>query len=123
MSQLFDSDEWNNLARRVMIKDLRCGISEKTLNKVLGKTEYKIPVFTCQLAQDSTDQPKKLKGIKRLEVKLDGVRVLAVVDATVMSPCSVAMAKSLKTFHRLQTPSKMPASTFNGVAAQVVALC
>ena len=76
----FDSEEWNNLARRVLIKDLRCGISEKTLNKVLGKTEYKIPVFTCQLAQDSTDQPKKLKGIKRLEVKLDGVRVLAVVD-------------------------------------------
>ena len=80
MSQDFDSDEWNNLARRVLIKDLRCGISEKTLNKVLGKTEYKIPVFTCQLAQDSTDQPKKLRGIKRLEVKLDGVRVLAVVD-------------------------------------------
>ena len=76
----FDSEEWNNLARRVLTKDLRCGISEKTLNKVLGKTEYKIPVFTCQLAQDSTDQPKKLKGIKRLEVKLDGVRVLAVVD-------------------------------------------
>ena len=80
LSQEFDSDEWNNLARRVMIKDLRCGISEKTLNKVLGKTEYKIPVFTCQLAQDSTDQPKKLKGIKRLECKLDGVRVLAVID-------------------------------------------
>jgi DNA ligase-1 len=68
----FDSVEWNNLCRRVLIKDLRCGISEKTLNKVLGRTEWKIPVFTCQLAQDSTDQPKKLKGIKRLEVKLDG---------------------------------------------------
>ena len=80
LSQEFDSDEWNNLARRVLIKDLRCGISEKTLNKVLGKTEYRIPIFSCQLAQDSTDQPKKLKGIKRLEVKLDGVRVLAVID-------------------------------------------
>jgi DNA ligase-1 len=80
MSQQFDSDEWNNLARRVLIKDLRCGISEKTLNKVLGKTEYKIPVFTCQLAQDSTDKPKKMTGVKRLEVKLDGVRVLAVVS-------------------------------------------
>jgi DNA ligase-1 len=76
----FDSLEWNNLCRRVLIKDLRCGISEKTLNKVLGKTEWRIPVFTCQLAQDSTDQPKKLKGIKRLECKLDGVRVLAVVE-------------------------------------------
>jgi DNA ligase-1 len=79
----FDSDEWNNLARRVMIKDLRCGVSEKTINKVVGKTEYRIPVFSCQLAQDSTDQPKKLRGIKRLEVKLDGVRVLAVVSGGV----------------------------------------
>ena len=76
----FDSVEWNNLCRRVITKDLRCGISEKTLNKVLGRTEWRIPVFTCQLAQDSTDQPKKLKGIKRLECKLDGVRVLAVID-------------------------------------------
>jgi DNA ligase-1 len=80
VSQLFDSEEWNNVARRVLIKDLRCGISEKTLNKVLGKTEWKIPTFTCQLATDSTDRPAKMKGIKRLEVKLDGVRVLAVVS-------------------------------------------
>ena len=79
ISEQFDSEEWNGLARRVLIKDLRCGISEKTLNKVLGKTDWKIPVFSCQLAQDSTDQPKKLKGNKRLEVKLDGVRVLAVI--------------------------------------------
>ena len=79
VSQQFDSEEWNNLARRVLIKDLRCGISEKTLNKVLSKSEYRIPVFTCQLAQDSTDRPAKMKGIKRLECKLDGVRVLAVV--------------------------------------------
>ena len=78
----FDSYEWNNLARRVLIKDLRCGISEKTLNKVLGKTEWRIPVFSCQLAQDSTDQPKKLKGSKRLECKLDGVRVLAVIQGS-----------------------------------------
>lgn len=80
MSQQFDSDEWNGLARRVLIKDLRCGISEKTINKVVGRTEYRIPVFSCQLAQDSADHPKKLRGVKRLEVKLDGVRVLAVID-------------------------------------------
>jgi DNA ligase-1 len=79
VAEQFDSDEWNGLARRVLIKDLRCGISEKTLNKVLKNTLWAIPVFSCQLAQDSTDQPRKLKGIKRLEVKLDGVRVLAVV--------------------------------------------
>lgn len=79
-AEFFDDEEWNTVCRRVIIKDLRCGISEKTLNKILGKTDWKIPVFTCQLAQDSTDQPKKLKGVKRLEPKLDGVRVLAVVQ-------------------------------------------
>jgi DNA ligase-1 len=79
MSQQFDSDEWNLICVPVIRKDLRCGITDKTLNKVLGKTQYRIPVFSCQLAQDSTDRPAKMKGIKRLEVKLDGVRVLAVV--------------------------------------------
>jgi DNA ligase-1 len=81
-AEQFDSDEWNMLCRRVLIKDLRCGISEKTINKVVGKTEWRIPVFNVQLAQDSTDQPKKMKGIKRLEVKLDGVRVIAVVQGS-----------------------------------------
>jgi DNA ligase 1 len=85
MSEQFDSVEWNNLCRRVIIKDLRCGISEKTLNKVLGRTEWKIPVFTCQLATDSNDHVNKMKGIKRLEQKLDGVRVLAIMTKTTTS--------------------------------------
>ena len=81
MSEQFDSVEWNDLCRRVIIKDLRCGISEKTLNKVLGNTEWKIPVFTCQLATDSEKHTGKMVGKKRIEQKLDGVRVLAVVSA------------------------------------------
>lgn len=85
MSEQFDSVEWNGLARRVIIKDLRCGISEKTLNKVLGNTEWKIPVFTCQLATDSEKHVAKMTGHKRLEQKLDGVRVLAVVTKTTVN--------------------------------------
>ena len=85
MSEQFDSVEWNNLCRRVIIKDLRCGISEKTLNKVLGNTEWKIPVFTCQLATDSVKHVAKMKGVKRLEQKLDGVRVLAVMTKTTVN--------------------------------------
>ena len=85
MSEQFDSVEWNNLCRRVIIKDLRCGISEKTLNKVLGNTEWKIPVFTCQLATDSEKHTAKMKGIKRLEQKLDGVRVLAVMTKSTVN--------------------------------------
>lgn len=80
LSEQFDSEEWNGLCRRVILKDLRCGISEKTLNKVLKNSDYVIPVFECQLAQDSGGHPNKMTGEKRLECKLDGVRVLALVD-------------------------------------------
>ena len=74
MSQRFDSDEWNNFCRNVIRKDMRCGISEKTFNKVC-KDRYEIPVFGCQLATNSEGRPE-MKGLKRLEPKLDGVRVL-----------------------------------------------
>lgn len=80
VSQQFDSDEWNSVCRRVLIKDFRCGISVKTLNKILANTDWAIPVFSCQLATDSSDQSSKMTGIKRLEYKLDGVRALAVVN-------------------------------------------
>jgi len=85
MSEQFDSAEWNGLCRRVIIKDLRCGISEKTLNKVLENTEWKIPVFTCQLATDSEKHTAKMTGLKRIEQKLDGVRVLAVITKTTVN--------------------------------------
>lgn len=82
MSEQFDSLEWNSLCRRVIIKDLRCGITERTLNKVLANSEWRIPVFECQLATDSNKHSGKMTGIKRLEQKLDGVRVLAMVTKT-----------------------------------------
>ena len=82
MAEQFDSLEWNNVCRRVLIKDLRCGITERTLNKVLGNTDWAIPVFTCQLASDSNKHVAKMEGVKRLEQKLDGVRVLAVMTKT-----------------------------------------
>jgi DNA ligase-1 len=80
VSQEFDSEQWNAMCRRVLIKDLRCGISEKTLNKVLANTPWEIPVFACQLAKDSSDRAQDMTGPKRLEVKLDGVRVIAILS-------------------------------------------
>ena len=72
-------DQWNRFYRRILIKDLRCGVSEKTVNKVAKKfPQYSIPVFTCALAHDSANHEKKMIGKKQIEVKLDGVRVLAV---------------------------------------------
>jgi len=72
-------EQWNGFYRRILIKDLRCGMSEKTVNKVAKEfPQYAIPVFTCSLAHDSANHPKKMIGMKQIEVKLDGVRVLAV---------------------------------------------
>lgn len=75
----FDSVHWNELCRGVLRKDLRAGISDKTLNKVLGKTKYKVPTFSCQLATSCEDRPE-MRGKKRIEPKLDGVRVLMVAE-------------------------------------------
>ena len=72
--------EWNSFYRRVLIKDLRCGVSEKTVNKVAKKfPKYAIPIFSCPLAHDSANHEKKMIGDKQIEIKLDGVRVLTII--------------------------------------------
>ena len=75
--------QWNGWYRRILIKDLRCGTSEKTINKVVEKkyADYAIPVFSCQLAHDSANHESKVTGKKLIEVKLDGVRVITIVRA------------------------------------------
>lgn len=74
-------DEWNYWYRRILIKDLRCGVSEKTINKVLKGTDIPlVPVFECMLAHDGANHEKKIAGKKLLEPKLDGVRCLTVID-------------------------------------------
>jgi DNA ligase-1 len=74
--------QWNDWYRRILIKDLRCGVSEKTVNKVLKAfPEIKsVPVFECMLAHDGANHEKKIAGKKLLEPKLDGVRVLTFVN-------------------------------------------
>jgi DNA ligase-1 len=75
--------QWNDFYRRILIKDLRCGVSEKTVNTVAKKQkkdQYRVPVFECMLAHDGANHESKITGIKLLEPKLDGVRCLTVVD-------------------------------------------
>ena len=76
--------EWNMWYRRILIKDMRCGTSDSTVNKHADK-QYHIPVFSCQLAHDGANHESKVAGKKIVEVKLDGVRVITIVypDGTV----------------------------------------
>ena len=75
-------EQWNDWYRRILIKDLRCGVSEKTVNKVLKIHEGipQVPVFEVMLAHDGANHDKKIVGKKLLEPKLDGVRAVTVVD-------------------------------------------
>lgn len=70
--------QWNYWYRRILIKDLRCGVSEKTVNKI---KKGAVPVFECMLAHDGANHEKKIAGKKLLEPKLDGVRALTIIDA------------------------------------------
>jgi len=74
-------DEWNFWYRRILAKNLRCGVSVKTVNDVAKEEglDFLIPVFGCMLAQDSKKHQKKLVGRCIIEYKLDGVRVITLV--------------------------------------------
>ena len=70
-------EEWNDWYRRILIKDLRCGVTHKTINK---HSTMKVPVFECMLADDSKKHDKKMTGQVYVEPKLDGVRVITICD-------------------------------------------
>jgi len=70
-------EEWNDWYRRILIKDLRCGVTHKTINK---HSQYQVPVFECMLADDSKKHEKKMTGKMIVEPKLDGVRVITICD-------------------------------------------
>jgi len=70
-------EQWNDWYRRILIKDLRCGVTHKTINK---HSTMKVPVFECMLADDSKKHEKKMTGQVYVEPKLDGVRVITVCD-------------------------------------------
>ena len=82
LMQSSTKDQWNGWYRRILIKDLRCGISDKSINsaaKKAGKDKFAVPVFTCQLAHDGANHESKITGHKQIEVKLDGVRIITIV--------------------------------------------
>ena len=76
-------DQWNGWYRRILIKDMRAGFGEKSVNSVAKKSkkpQYSVPVFEVMLAHDGANHESKIAGKKLVEPKLDGVRVLTVVD-------------------------------------------
>ena len=81
LMNLSKKDQWNDWYRRILIKDLRCGVSKKTVNNVAKRMdlEFRVPIFSCMLAHDGAKHPKKIKGDCLVEYKYDGVRVIGIV--------------------------------------------
>ncbi len=111
--------EWNSWYRRILIKDLRCGVSEKTINSVVGKQNdlYRIPVFSCQLAHDGANHESKITGKKIIQVKLDGVRVVAIVYPTGRVNLYSRNGKELVNFPHIE---RQFAQTVTGITEPVV---
>ena len=105
ISERFDSIEWNTFLAPVLRRDLRAGVSDKTINKICKGTDYEVPIFGCQLATNSEGRPE-MKGIKRLEPKLDGVRVLLMAipdeDGNVVTICFSRNGKQFDNFGHIE---------------------
>jgi len=105
ISERFDSVEWNTFLAPVLRRDLRACISDKTINKICKGTDYEVPIFGCQLATNSEGRPE-MKGVKRLEPKLDGVRVLLMVipdeEGNVVTICFSRNGKQFDNFGHIE---------------------
>jgi len=100
-------DEWNYWYRRILLKDFKCGVSESTVNacvKKSKKSKYKVPVFKCMLAKDSKGHEKKLVGEKLIDYKLDGVRVVTIVNP--ISKTVKQYSRNGKEFHNFEHITK-----------------
>ena len=90
MAENSNCDMWNEFYRRILLKDMRCGVSDTTINKILEKIAkkdpsakaYLVPSFGCQLAKDGNDESnsKKVSGVKMIDLKLYGVCLLTVLN-------------------------------------------
>jgi DNA ligase-1 len=102
--------------RRIINKDLKCGMTENSFNKI--KPGW-VPTFKCQLAQPF-DQAK-LKFPCYVDPKYDGVRTLAFVDT--VNGTVIYMSRNGLQFQNFDCFSLELAQLFKSFGPAVVADC
>lgn len=76
LSKLSADDQ--EVARRIILKDLRCGVQESTVNKVWKNL---IPTYPCLLGHPYTEDTKKhISYPAYSQIKADGMRFNAIVE-------------------------------------------
>jgi DNA ligase 1 len=73
-----ESDEHKEFVQQIVTKDLKVGITEKTINKVYGAGT--IPSFAVMLAESYAKKEAKVKGKFYVTLKLDGNRCVAIKE-------------------------------------------
>lgn len=73
-----ESDELKAFMKKFVTKEVKLGISEKTVNKVYGAGT--IPSFAVQLAESFEKKESKVTGDFFVTLKLDGNRCLVVIE-------------------------------------------
>lgn len=76
-------EQWNYWYHPILTKDMRAGFSETTVNKMVeqaNRPDYAVTLFETMLAHDGAKHEKKIVGKKLLEHKLDGSRVITVIN-------------------------------------------
>lgn len=73
--------EWNVFYRSILMKNMKCGITAKTINNILedfgvDAKKYVIPIWRTLKLHDNG----LMMGIKAIEPLLDGNRMIAVLD-------------------------------------------
>jgi len=103
MSTSIDDVEWNMFYRRVLLKNMDCGVNVTTWNKVAKKVDKSlvVPVFSCQLAYDGA-KVDNMSGEKLVEIKLDGVRVIAIVYSDGRVSLHSRNGKRLENFPKIE---------------------
>ena len=72
------TEELREFVKRFVTKDLKLGISEKTVNKVYGKET--IPSFSVMLAESFSKKGENVEGKFYITLKLDGNRCIAIKE-------------------------------------------
>lgn len=79
--------EWNGWYRRILLKDMRAGFTDGTVNRICYgdykkekwvpgiAPQYRIQTYECQLAEDADNNPNAMRGKKQIDTKMDGNRM------------------------------------------------
>jgi len=92
-------EQWNNWYKRILSKDLKCGVAVNLINK-MAPEHRKIKTFDCQLATDMA-KATKIPTDAFIEAKYDGTRALWTIHKDHETRCFSRNGKEYNNFGKI----------------------